>query len=497
MSNIYKIILKSALLTVLLGIGFTYHIYASESDFESTWSTNWGEMKLKQEGSKVTGTYTHDSGKIDAVVSGNSLKGKWSESPTYKEPGDAGDVELKMGNDGKSFAGLWRYGSTGEWNGGWTGTRVSGDLKLNTPDNPQANNPTIAPTQSAPQAPQANQTLIFDTTPKYIGACSLTDKAEWALDKDLNVTMVQFWFNWKAGETTLDFTITKDGQEFLKGIAKRTNCDTYQNNWCNADYVTDKTFTQGKYSSKISSTRQCLKPGGTGTVRLYGMENQVQNITPSAEAKPTSAPNPVSLPPTNTQTWFSTKCQGQVSSIYVEDRIVQNGAKASIPVIVCNAKDLANMDFEVGYNPSVLSFISTDKGSLNSSSMLQSNPKDGRVKVSYAQNNGSSGNGSVAYVNFNVMGQEGTTSQLSPIVNSAKDVSGKDIKMAPSSGNFTVGQGVKGDCDGDGIVSSRDALAALQMAVEKIDVNLCFDLNSDGKVDSTDAREILKKAVGK
>ncbi len=84
------------------------------------WDSNWGKMVITQNGASVTGTYTHDSGKIVGTVSGNIMTGTWSESPSYAPPGDAGDMELTMAADGKSFSGKWRYGSEGSW-GSWEG----------------------------------------------------------------------------------------------------------------------------------------------------------------------------------------------------------------------------------------------------------------------------------------------------------------------------------------------------------------------------------------
>ena len=454
-------------LLVLPGLAF-----AVNYNFESTWQTNWGEMKLKQEGLKVTGTYTHDSGKIDAVVSGNSLVGKWSESPSYKEPGDAGDVELKMSEDGKSFSGSWRYGSSGDWSGGWTGTRTSGDLKLNITAADVAAHGSSSQEDSASLPPAAQQ-LIYDTTSNYIGACSLTDSAAWTFDKEMQVSMIQFWYNWQAGETELDFTIYKDGQEFVRGTAKRTGCDTYQKNWCNADYNINKVFPAGAYTSKVSKASQCLQPGKTGTVRFYG-------TTPTA---------PVSQ---NT----NAVCKDG-AGVYVPNLTVASGRKMNVPVMACNIKNLANMDMDIFYDPAVLTFESAEKGSLNSSSMFQGNNKDGKVKISFAAVSGFSGNGSIAYINFLVSGSSGKNSEIKPSVSSANNADGANVAVKTSSGKFTVGSSSAGDCDGDGLVSARDALAALQMAVEKISADLCYDINGDGKVDSSDAREILKKAVGK
>ncbi|HYE80925.1 MAG TPA: copper amine oxidase N-terminal domain-containing protein [Clostridia bacterium] len=88
--------------------------------WEGEWESNWGKMVISQNGSVVTGTYTHDSGRISGIVSGNTLSGIWSESPSYMPPNDGGDMELTMSDDGKSFTGKWRYGSEGSW-GNWEG----------------------------------------------------------------------------------------------------------------------------------------------------------------------------------------------------------------------------------------------------------------------------------------------------------------------------------------------------------------------------------------
>ena len=84
------------------------------------------------------------------------------------------------------------------------------------------------------------------------------------------------------------------------------------------------------------------------------------------------------------------------------------------------------------------------------------------------------------------------------IDNTASTSSGSPISITIKPGKFTVGgSSVPGDCDGDGLVTSKDALAALQMSVDKIKDDLCYDVTGDGKVNSADAREILKKAVKK
>ncbi|MDG6243139.1 MAG: hypothetical protein QCH31_01930 [Methanolobus sp.] len=112
--------------------------FVSEStshSFVGEWSSNWGDMTFRQSGNKIVGEYTHDKGRIEGVMKGDVFIGTWSESPSYSEPNDAGDVELKLSSDGNSFEGNWRYGSdSSAWRGGWTGTRVGQSASTETTD---------------------------------------------------------------------------------------------------------------------------------------------------------------------------------------------------------------------------------------------------------------------------------------------------------------------------------------------------------------------------
>ncbi|WP_319507462.1 hypothetical protein [uncultured Methanolobus sp.] len=103
--------------------GFTAE--STSYSFVGEWTSNWGDMTFEKSGNKIIGEYIHDNGKLEGVVNGDVFIGTWSESPSYAEPNDAGDVELKLSSDGNSFEGNWRYGSdTAGWSGGWTGSRV-------------------------------------------------------------------------------------------------------------------------------------------------------------------------------------------------------------------------------------------------------------------------------------------------------------------------------------------------------------------------------------
>lgn len=140
----------------------------------------------------------------------------------------------------------------------------------------------------------AADTLLFDSTNAYLGACQLTDRSEWTLDKDLDISLFQVWYNWDANETELPVTVLYEGEDFASFTAKRASCDPYQKLWCNADFQINKTFPKGKYETKIPTKKQCLKPGGTGAIRLYGAGTATGEVvstpTPTLTTPPTAAP---------------------------------------------------------------------------------------------------------------------------------------------------------------------------------------------------------------
>ena len=123
----------------------------------------------------------------------------------------------------------------------------------------------------------------------------------------------------------------------------------------------------------------------------------------------------------------------------------------------------------------------------------------GKLKIAFASSKGASAKkSSIAVMNFEVIGNTGDTSTITGTVTTAGKTDGTEISVSVNPGEFTVGTSqIKGDCDGDGELTGRDALAALQMSVGKRAIDMCYDYNKDGRVDSSDAREVLKAIVGK
>jgi hypothetical protein len=129
-----------------------------------------------------------------------------------------------------------------------------------------------AASEPATTAGMTSDSMILDTTGGYLGACQHTDTASWRLDKALQVSLLQAWYNWASGESSITYTLKKDGADFASGTMVRADCDPYQGNWCNGNYKIEKEFPPGNYELKVSSAKMCLEPGGTGAVRIYGKE---------------------------------------------------------------------------------------------------------------------------------------------------------------------------------------------------------------------------------
>ncbi|MFA0823070.1 MAG: cohesin domain-containing protein [Methanomethylovorans sp.] len=185
--------------------------------------------------------------------------------------------------------------------------------------------------------------------------------------------------------------------------------------------------------------------------------------------------------------------------ITFESRTTPTGSTVQIPITLKGVTDnIGNMDLTLQYDPAVLDAKEVMNGPLTQSAIFDSNIVAGNIKVSLASSEGFGGDGVIAYVKFNVIGASGSSSALkitSVSANTAEDM--QAITISSKDGLFKViiaGEG-SGDADGDGVYSARDALAALQMSVGKIDKQSFMDMNQDGEITSLDARMILQLAV--
>ncbi len=109
MSRVTRILPVLAVFLIIAGTAL------ADGPWSGYWATTWRDggarLQLDQQGGRVSGTYQHYGGRVEAIAKGRRLEGRWSE-------GDAsGAFAFVMDRAGDSFSG--RY-DTGEW---WTGAR--------------------------------------------------------------------------------------------------------------------------------------------------------------------------------------------------------------------------------------------------------------------------------------------------------------------------------------------------------------------------------------
>jgi len=92
------------------------------------WYTEFGKMVLKQEFNRITGTYEFGNGRIEGIISGYTLKGFWSEEPTYDCPSEKGPFEFNFSSNGNVFRGVWGYCEE-EPKNSWIGVRMRHNIK--------------------------------------------------------------------------------------------------------------------------------------------------------------------------------------------------------------------------------------------------------------------------------------------------------------------------------------------------------------------------------
>lgn len=262
----------------------------------------------------------------------------------------------------------------------------------------------------------------------------------------------------------------------------------YPGTWQAEYYIRD---ADSGTTTLVNTQSFIIQSGAVTTTTAITTTSQITVTT--AQTRITTAITPVI---TQVQRQL-TSCTGSSPSVYIEDRTMSNGKAVTIPVMMCNAQDVANMDMTVTYNTNVLSFTGASKGSLNANTLFESNePSTGTIKISFASSSGYSGSGSIALLTFTVTGSGSGTSPVKATVTTASTSAGTTISVPVTPGTFSIGTPIAGDYDGDNQLTARDALAALQISVGKRTTDTSLDLNGDGTVNSADAREILKKVVG-
>lgn len=198
-----------------------------------------------------------------------------------------------------------------------------------------------------------------------------------------------------------------------------------------------------------------------------------------------------------------------------------------IPFWLIKSQDLANLNFQITYDPNVIQPAGDiTKGDLLDNALFEANPKQsGAVLVGVAQTNALEGTGTILNIPFKAVGKPGDKSPLDLKVTTINNPNGGALTADVIAGHVTIvnpdgslpasnglngaggstglnGAGtpnggiLQGDCDGDGHLTELDALCALEMSTGLRTPRLFLDMDSDKNVTSRDAVLLLQRVVG-
>ena len=127
--------------------------------------------------------------------------------------------------------------------------------------------------------------------------------------------------------------------------------------------------------------------------------------------------------------------------VQVGDASGPKGSFVKVPIDVAGAAQIGSMDMALAYDPSVLRAVWVGKGNLTANALLQGNANPmGKILIAMADPGGITGNGSIAMVEFEVLGEAGSRSALALTGLDASGVDAMAVPLANRTGMFTVAE---------------------------------------------------------
>ncbi|WP_342305277.1 cohesin domain-containing protein [Methanolobus sp. ZRKC5] len=132
-------------------------------------------------------------------------------------------------------------------------------------------------------------------------------------------------------------------------------------------------------------------------------------------------------------------------TLSVSDATGGSGATVEVPINMEGATDVGSMDILMSYDAGILQAIGVDAGALGKNAYIESNTAgDGEVIIALADASGISGNGQVAIVSFEVIGDTGSSSPLVLEDTSVHDIERVEVITTTRDGTFSVTAGTEG-----------------------------------------------------
>ena len=248
---------------------------------------------------------------------------------------------------------------------------------------------------------------------------------------------------------------------------------------------------KGDYIVLITGAPQVEDP--VGTYRVTMRRGEMPEVQTEQPVPVGSTENPVPTPETKETPVPVLVPSG--ASLRVGSRAVAPGATVLVPVRLEKGEQVGSLGFNVNYDPTVARALRVHRGARMSPATFSFNAATpGLIRIGAAAYDAVTGDGSAAVVEFLIVGDRGSSSDVTLTDMAVSDASGESRSIEIHNGMLTVGAAGVGDGNGDGRISAVDALIAMRMFVGLVSEDLVMDVNGDGRVTPADSMQVLNLA---
>ena len=249
---------------------------------------------------------------------------------------------------------------------------------------------------------------------------------------------------------------------------------------------------KGDYIVLVTGAAQAEDPVGTYKVTMRRGELPKAPVTQPLTPVD-SQENPGPTPETQTQPEPPAVPSGAV--LRVGSRIASPDATVLVPVRLEQAEQVGSLGFNINYDPAVARAVRVYRCARMSPASFSFNAATpGLIRIGAAAHGAVSGDGSAAVIEFRIVGERGSHSDITLTNMEVSDFSGARRSIGVHHGSLTVDAAGVGDGNGDGRITAVDALIAMRMFTGLVNEDLVMDLNGDGRVTPADSMQVLNLA---
>jgi hypothetical protein len=125
--------------------------------------------------------------------------------------------------------------------------------------------------------------------------------------------------------------------------------------------------------------------------------------------------------------------------VSLNDQSAVTGSSVTFPITVTNAEELSEASFEISYDPAILKFKGTTIGAISRNGIIEATEiRPGTTIIDFSDTSGVSQNGELITVLFDVIGAEGSSTQIGLVAKDLRNLDNNNVPVEIIGGNLTV-----------------------------------------------------------